>query len=224
MALAISEPVAELIATTNASSYSLGAFTPSANAFLALICGAMGQTSGFSISGGGLNWFSLLSNPTALDSSGIWCAQCPASPVSTTITMTCNAASTGVIMMAFMVTGHDLGITPIRQFVANSGAAATNPSVTFPLNLDTTNGYVAGWIGTLGGSNVSTPPTSWTEIADAGFTAPVRSGSAAFRVGGETGTTVTFTVASQNWGCYGIEFYLSGNSTFKRHLSLSGVG
>ncbi len=134
----------------------------------------------------------------------------PATTASMTFAFDCTGdAATGCVIIIFQITGADLfARNPIKQFITG-GATSTNATGTFSTGLNTNNGYIAGWGGQLAAGS-STPPTSWTENGDLGYSTPTSNGAGAYR-GGENGTTVvTFTNASTNWGFVGAEIYADG--------------
>lgn len=205
MAVTVTEAVAEVNSTTNAATYSFGAFTPTANAQLIVMVFATGTTlASPTMSGGGLAWRLLdsqLYNTT--DTAYVFTARVGSSPSSTTITFDCTGDNaTGASMVAFSVTGNNPWI---RQVKKGSGTTA-DPSLTMDLALKTDNAYVAAF-----GINRSTPTATspgsgaWTEVADAGYSTPNNGAAGAFRNGGETGSTVTFTAASGNWAMFAVE-------------------
>lgn len=206
MAISISEPVAETADTSNTNTYTLGAFTPTANALLVVFAFATGTVAAATMTGGGMQWFrvaSQLFNTT--DTAYVFVAQAPASPSSTTVTFDCTGDNaTGCILMAFQVTGHN-PFVPIKQVVTGANAGSANPALTVG-TMNTNNGYCAGF-GMPRNPPTSAPPTSWTEIADIGVNLPAQGGTGAFRAGGETGTTVTFTSSSAAWGAVFIEIW-----------------
>lgn len=207
----ITEPVAELTSSTDASSYAMTAFTPSANAVLVVFVHAAGTVSAGSMTGGGLTWTketSVLNNTT--DTNYLFWAKTGSSPSSTTVTFDCTGdAATGVIMAAFQATGADIVTSnPIKQYQTNAVTAA-NPTVTMTSALTTTNGYVGFFAGPRN-PPTSTPPTSWTETLDTGHTSPAQGAAGAYRNGGETGSTVTFTATSFAHGIIVAEIYDSG--------------
>ncbi len=201
MAIAITEPTAEVASTTNTSSYALGAFTPTAGALLVVLAFIDGNvaTAPTISPTTGVTW----SAPTRVtynttDTAALFIGQVTAgTPSSITITVnTNNGNATGACLHVHQVTGHNV-IAPVAQIVTATGSAA-NPSFTRAA-ANTNNGYIAG-IGKAANPPTSTPPTSWTETADTGHTSPVAGSTTAFRAGGETSTTVTFTIASGAWG------------------------
>lgn len=224
MAIAITEPVAENVVTTNATSYSLGAFTPTANSLLVIGASLSGTLATLVISGGGLVWNHIITF-IQTDIFTIAWAQVGGSPASTTITATADTTATGGGVCAFQVTGHDItGITPIKQATKKSSTGSQiNANILFDQAMDTNNGYIALWSGGLGGTS-STPPTGWTETVDAAYTVPARNFAAAFRATGETASTVTFTNATTNWTCVGLEVFVAGASPLRKGLASLGCG
>ena len=56
MALAMSEPIAEVSSGTDGTGFSTGSFTPTANSLLTVMVFASGTTAAGSMSGGSLSW------------------------------------------------------------------------------------------------------------------------------------------------------------------------
>jgi len=217
MAFAVTEPVAELATTTNATSYALGAFTPAANSVLAVLVFATNTIASGTMTGGGLTWTQRTSQLyNLLHTAYLFTASVGASPSSTTITFDCTGdAASGCVMMAFQVTDADT-IVPVRQVQPGSGALG-NPSVTFPTTLLTVNAYIAGF-GIPRNPPASTPPASWTEVADTGYGTPTSGATGAYRATGETGTTVTFTSALGNWGMIAVEINIREHGNLSQTL------
>lgn len=208
--VSISEPTVEIASTSNATSYAMGAFTPTANAVLVVFVYASGTVAAGTMTGGSLTWQRLSSTAynAGADTAYIFWAVAGASPASTTITFDCTGdAGTGAMLHVFQFTGVDTA-NPIRQWQVASGTAA-NPAVSLSMAMLTGNGYAAGF-GINRSSPTSTPPANWTETADTGYTSPTAGGTAAYRAGGETGSAVTFTAASGNWGGTFVEVWASG--------------
>jgi hypothetical protein len=209
--IGISEPVAELASSTNTSSYAIGAFTPAAYSFLVVLVFADGTVAAApTMTGGNLTWTRqqrIVYNTT--DMACIFTAPVGASPVSTNPTFDCTGDNaTGVVMMAFQVIGYDQ-VTPIVQSDSEARTAA-NPTDTWNA-MDTNNGYIAGFGKPLN-PPVSTPPADWVETADIGHTVPVAGAASAYRVNGETGTTIIFTSASGAYGILAIEIHVGNVS------------
>lgn len=210
MALAVSRPIAVINSTSNASSYAMAAFTPTANALLVLFIWASDTwVDPGSVSGGGLTWSAAVPStpfPTygasGQHSAYMYYAQVGGSPASTTVTWNCAAdAATGAVMVLFQVTGHDTS-SPIVQALRQDCGTAANPSIAVAA-MNTANAYLAG-VGTTRSPPTSTPPTNWTEVADNGYSTPTNGATAAYRVNGETGTSVQFTTASSTAGFVGL--------------------
>lgn len=204
MALTINEPVAEVQSTTNASTYAMTAFTPTANALLVVLVFATGTVAAGSMTGGGLTWTrqtSQLYNTT--DTAYVFTAKVGGSPASTTITFDCTGdAATGANMRVHQITGTNV---QFRQAKANA-ASSTNPTVTFdraPLN---TSAIIAGF-GINRTTPGSTPPTRWTDTSDGGYSTPNSGASTAYRNGGLTSDTITFTAATGNWAALAVEVW-----------------
>lgn len=227
MAIAITEPIAELLSTTDAqATYALSAFTPTANSILTVDVHVRGSISEGTVSGGGLTWNLLLKTDNAGGSGFLatYYAVVGASPVSTTITYTtADALTTACLMCAHQATGYN-ALNPFAQTQSNV-QTAINPTVTLTQNMNTLNGYISTWI--VGRSTpTSTPPTGWTETVDGGVGTPNSGMASAHRAGGETGNTVTFTASSGTWVIhfYEINEASIGGTGRKPTLALLGVG
>jgi hypothetical protein len=217
-AIGVTEGAAEIVSTSQSSTYAFGSFTPATNnviVVIALVRGSVGVGSITNTSGTSLTW-TLKTSATfnaGADTVYVLWAITPSSTAASVYTVSSGAdAGTGCVAYMFQFSGADL-LTPdpLKQAVTNSGTS-TNPTATVTA-LGTLNGYASAWAGGLSSSNpanVSTPPTSWTEIGDNGFASPTTNGTGAFRAGGETGTSVTFTAASTTWGLAAVEVYVSG--------------
>lgn len=225
MAIAVSEPVAEISSTANVNSYATGSFTPTASSLLVIHGVIFGSADSImTVSGGSLIWNTAYTTLRgAISPTEIYIvayAQVGASPSSMTITMAVTDVGTGAQGAIFQYTGHDV-TSPVRQ-VKESEAVSTNGSVTMDAAMVTTSGYSAMLEGRFTASNSVTEPSSWTETADTFISTPNRSMASAYRAGGETGSTITFTHASTNWVLTAIEINVA--STLKRHFMLMGVG
>lgn len=219
MAIACTEPVAEIVSTSNASTYDFASFTPTASALLvviAMVRGSVGVGTMVNVSGTSLTWTrkTAFAWNAGADTMYVHWAKVPASTVASVYRVDTGAdGGTGCIAYMYQFTGHDAVTSdPIKQ-IATNAAATANPVATFATALNTNNGYCAGWEGALSSANpanVSAPPVSWTEVGDNGFATPTTNGSGAFRAGGETGTTVTFTAGATTYGIIAVEVYVDG--------------
>jgi hypothetical protein len=205
MAIAVTVPTAAVAFTTNVTSYALGAFTPTGNAILVFIVTATGTVDPGTVTDTlGLKWIKIASQLyDAVDTIYAFYAITPAAPGSDTITFNCAGdAATGCVLQIFQFTGADL-ITPIVQSAKNAVTGA-NPVATFKQAMQTLNGYCAVF-GNQTNPPGATIPTSWTQNASTGYITPTAGAQGAYRAGGETITTVTFTLASQAYGMIAVE-------------------
>lgn len=205
MAIAITVPTAAVATTTNATSYALGAFTPTGNAILVLIQRGTGPSMvQGSVAGGSLNWIRVKGLVVGTSLVEAFFAVTPASPASCTATYTLGGSVTGTgsVLQIFSFTGADL-LTPIRQ-TCTGNATSTNPTHVFPNAMGTNNGY-CGVFGNGVNPPAATLPTSWTQNASTGYATPAAGAQGGYRAAGETTTTVTWTLASSTWLSIGVE-------------------
>lgn len=206
MAVTITEPTAEVASTSNAASYSLASFTPSANSLLIAFAAVGSGTSAGAISStGGLSWVRVgtaqLYNST--DYVHVFYAQAGASPSASVISYTQVGNATGCVLAVFQVTGHNT-VTPVAQ-VAQNATTAANPTATFSNARLTTNGTVAFFGMPRNPPTSAVPNGSWTETLDTGVNSPALGASGGYRASGETATAVTFTSASAAYGIVAVE-------------------
>lgn len=223
MAVTIAEAVAEKVDTSNASTYDFGAFSPNTNKILVVLAGVTATVatgSMVNVSGTSLTW-KQAGRATWASGANTMYAYWALTPGSTSSSVyrvdVTGDAGTACIAYMFEFSGaHYNSINPIRQIKFGANTASTNATVTFNTAMDTNNGYCAAWWGALSSSNpanVSTPPSTgggWTEIGDNGLANPTTNASGAYRATGETGTSVTFTNNSTNWGCVAVELFADG--------------
>ena len=214
MALAVSEAVAEVAVTTNAQSYATGSFTPAADSLLVAIFHTQNTAINGGISGGSLTWDQRLIN-VATHVSGIYTAQVGASPSSMTVTFDCTGdAASGCVMYVFQVTGHNTSAPVPQAAVRKTGVSANTPTLDFGSNLDTNNAYCVILINSTNPVGV-TDPASFTNIGSGGFNTPTTGHSGAYRVNGETGTTLTWGGAGASaWITQGIEIAVAAGAPF----------
>lgn len=209
-----SDPVAGLASTSQAASYSMTAFTPTAQSLLVVMVFATGTVvADPTMTGGGLTWNLESAQTVGANKLAIFWARVGASPVSTTISFSCSGDNaTGCVMSVIQFLGYDQIVkNPIRQFrQSTSTTTSTNANITFPSALVTTNGYAAAFYGGLG-ANSSTQPTGWTEADDIAYTTPNTNQGVAYRAGGlTTAGAFAWTNASTTWQVQGVEVYVSG--------------
>lgn len=199
--------------TNNTATYSFPSFSPDTNATLVVIAlvratvaaGAMATISGTSVT-----WTQKTTGTMngGADTIYVYWANTPSSTVPSVYQVQVTGDNgAGIVAAIWSCAGSDIvRADPIRQANINSGAS-TNPVTGTLTALDTNNGYVAAWMGTLTGCPVSTEPGGWTEDLDDCWTVPTSNGSAAHRSTGETGTAIQFTAATSTWGLGFAEVY-----------------
>jgi hypothetical protein len=210
-AIGVTRPVAEINVTTNGTGYAFGAFTPSSNATLVMFAAVSGTAQTTATVTGGLTWTQkcAVTYNTSNRMYVMW-ANTGSSPGSLTFTFNvASDAGTGAVIAMYQFTDSDIVTSdPIKQCATNATTAA-NPVATFGVAMGTLNGYAAAF-GLPRSPPTSTAPGSWTETHDVGYATPTSGGAGAYRAGGETGTTVTFTSASAAYGIAAVEVYVSG--------------
>lgn len=222
MALAVSEPVAEYISNSDASSYThSSSYTPTANSLQVIFVGATGTVAASPTLTGGSGWTTA---PTLQATKGSWNAGANtiycfvglagASPGSFTAVFDCTGdAATGCTMSFFEITGAATSSYVVQMAAINSVVGA-NPTFTFGSNLNTNNCYLAAICTTTNPANV-TEPSGWaTERVDSGHTSPTTGIWAGYRVNGESGTTITATKASSTHGGLAIEIAAASGATY----------
>ena len=179
---------------TNANSYAFGAFTPTANSLLGVVVGVTGTNPLPTISDdGGLTWTLRQNNDSASLSIRMWTAPTPASPTSTTITISFTGATSGIGEVV-EVAGGTFG-----QSTTGSGTAGTTPAATMAAAINTTSAVVATVINLTNPAGI-TEPADYTESQDIGHVAPATGLESAFRASGETASTITWGgTSASNW-------------------------
>lgn len=233
MALVITEATPELLDTTNATSYSMAAFVPTANSLIVVPVWATATAAslgGISANAPGtFTWTKLLfgdiTDTGVVLSYFLWIGQVGASPVSSVIEFTCTGdTASSCQMVAWQVTGHNAA-SPYAQ-VKHLRTSGADPIITLDQAMNTLNGYCAGvFIGRT--APLSTPPASWTEICDGGILNPAIGITAAHRVNGETGSTVQFvllTNADIHMLFIEINEASQGAAVTPKRMMLMGVG
>ncbi len=218
MPIGVSEPVAEIVDSSNVATYDFGSFTPTAGELLvclAIVRATAGLGTMINVSGTALQW-TRRQHLFASDGAYLFWAKVPTGPAASVYRIDCAGdAGTGCGAYMFSFSGADMTtVDPIKQF-KGAGAISTNPTVTLDAAMGTNNGYCAMWMGALSSTNpanVSASPGggAWTEVGDNGFATPTSNFSGAYRAGGETGSAVTFTAASTTWGMIAAEIYVAG--------------
>jgi len=191
MAVTITKPSSQIGNTSNVAVYSMApSFLPSALSKLLVFANASATATG-SISGaGGISWNAIASlNPQGTGNSArLFSGDVGASPSSVAINVDYTGDNaTGCTAAAVQITGPALDVVQLVQ-VASVG---TNPVVQFPASVDSNNGYLVGII-MASGLGVITAPAGWTTIA-ASYATPATGLVVAYRAGGETAASFTFS-------------------------------
>jgi hypothetical protein len=192
-------------ATTNASSYASGSFTPAVGDLLVgmvVASGTKATSPTFTANAGAITFKPVAAAPLAasVDTMYLFVAeQLVSSAVSMTATFTCTQdAATGAVVMVASVSGMArTGLSAVRQLETAMNVAAGTPALSFPAACLTGNPTI-GLIGNATNPAGLTPPTSWTEPAggDTGYNTPPTGAEYVYRDSGFTGTTVTWGSSS----------------------------
>lgn len=212
MALSISEPTAEATDNSDGTSYApLTAYTPAANSLQIVFVFAAGTVAAGSMTGGSLTWHQLGRRASGAGSTlYVFAAQAGASPASCDPTFDCTGdGATGVTMAALEVTGHNQNC-PFRQ-IGGAAANAADPSVPFGTALLTSNAYVMG-IGVNRTAPAYTPFSGSTETCDTGHTTPNSGMELAYKINGNTGTSLAATGTTGNYAAIALEINEASNA------------
>lgn len=207
-AVSVSSPIAAFSSSTDTNIYAMGAYTPTANTVQVVYVQAAQTVAAGDMTGGSLTWImaeSVASNG-GVDTGYLFYTVVGSSPVSTNPTFDCTGDNaSGVIMLAFEISGVNLS-NPLRQ-IKSAINTSSNPTITMDSSFSTNSAYIYGVSAPRNPASY-TPPGSWTEPTgyDTGHTSPARGAAGAYRAGGETGSTVTITGSSANWGLIVAEF------------------
>lgn len=211
MALSLTFPVSAINDTANDGPYTFGAFTPTADSLLVVMVWLSDDNADATISGGGLTWTNreLKSRGLNPGTHYLWTAPVGGSPSSTTITISSPLGCSGCFAVVAQFTGQHAS-SPIVQTKSGDGNSS-NPSLTLSQAMNTNNTYLIG-VEREANPAAVTQPTSWTEQLDVGHNNPATGYEAAYRAGGETGSTVTTTAASASWSMLFIEIAPGGTA------------
>lgn len=231
MAIAIAEPAAIYIDSSDASIYtSTNTWTPAANDVIVGFISATGTT---------------LASPTLTSLSETWTLQTSATfnsgvntiycfttaitgtPTLTTPVFNCTGDSaTGCIMAFLTFTGADTS-SPVVQTKIKNSTTGSNPSIIFDASLNTNNGYAFASANTANPYTMTSAPTGWSIFNDTGHGSPTAGFWDGYRAGGESGTTITATRGSINHGIIGIEIKATSSASVTSiwgNLQMMGVG
>lgn len=220
-----------VFSTSNVSSYTSSSFNPQVGDLLVVMCACSGTVAAApTMTDSQGNTYALVHSRTKnAGADTIYtfvCNSLIAAAVATTVTFDCSAdPATGCITEVVTARGMTrTGAGAVRQVGGTpNGAAAGTPAFTFPSAVLTGNPTV---IGAFNGASPATltPPTSWTEFGDTGYSTPTTGGEFAGRNSGFTGTTVTWgSTSATAWGTIGIELD-STTAPIELTASMAGAG
>lgn len=183
--------------TSNASTYASSAFTPALNELLVVFVIASGTVATPTMTDSQGLGFALVESTTkngGVDSIYCFIATSLAAASSMTVTFNCTGdAATGAIILVAGVSGMSrVGQDALRQTAVTANhASGSAPAATFASAVLTGNPTI-GCVGNGTSPANLTPPASWTELADTGYSTPTTGGEYASRDSGFTGTTITW--------------------------------
>lgn len=211
--------------TSNGTSYTTGAFTPTAGNYLIAFVTAMDTAvQGTLTDSQGLSWTlidSQVSNSTNMQLAYI--SDTGAAATSTTVTWDCTGdAATGAIISVIQASGTD-GL--VRQSALSSGGASTTPTLVFSNACLTSSGVI------MRASNTTNPhgmtaPTGYTARGGNSQNTPTNGGVGWELNSGETSATITSGGTSASaWSMVGIELFTTGvGITHPSSGALTGQG
>jgi hypothetical protein len=204
--------------TANSDPYASGLFTPAAGDWLIVRV----TTSGTGIIGtlsssAGLLFDKLVSTTDYSNGQSnfprhllVFAAQTMAANSNQTVTFTHGGTPTGASIDVVRVAGFTGAVRRIAQFSSAMGAAGTTPAVAMPAAFLTGNGGI-GFLSNGANPATVTPPASWTETFDAGYSTPLVGSERAVRTSGETGSTITWgSTSGTAWAAAVVEIMETG--------------
>jgi hypothetical protein len=208
--------------TLDGTSYASGSFTPAANDLIVVTVYASGtavaNSPGTMTDSQGLGFTRVTSASGAPNSVYLFVANKLAAASAMTVTFAATGDdATGSIITVWRVAGMSrTGQSAVKQsktFV--NGNAGNSPTVSFSADCNTNNPTIA-LVGNQANPAGLTPPTLWTEPAEAdvGYSTPIRGAEAVFRNTGFTGTTIKWGSASATvWHVVAVELDTSAAPT-----------
>jgi hypothetical protein len=212
--------------STDGTTFQSALFTPAAGDYLiAFVVGSETTTTGVFDSDQTLNWemiYSAVSN--SVNMLMVYAARLPAAATSGRVYWDCpddpaTACAIAVARVASSESGYIRQVSPL-----GSGAASTNPSVTFSANCLTGNSVL------FFATNLSSPfgvtkPTGYTLLGATSSTLPNCGIQTSSKDSGETGTTITtLTTSATAWNAIAVEIYTSGTGAEQNRSSTGYYG
>lgn len=224
--------------TSNTTSYAAASFTPAVGDLIVVLVEASGTVAAApTLTDNQSGTYTLirqqLRNANA-DSQYLFVRNAlVASAVGHILTFDCSSdAATGATVAAASVSGLSrTGASAVRQSAGNNGGSAVTPAATFGAACLTGNPVFAFASNTLNPA-AFTPPATFAEKADTGYSTPAKGLEYATVDSGFTGTAVTWgAVTTTNWGTIVAELdtkllftgTLAKTSTLSSSMSAAGV-
>ncbi|HEV8455340.1 MAG TPA: hypothetical protein VGQ24_10630 [Gemmatimonadales bacterium] len=193
--------------TLNVSSYASGAFTPAVGDLLVAFIGKTASVNDGSLTDSQGGTWTLIRNAgkvASADTLQLFVRnQLIASASSMTVTYDCTGdAATGCIIQVASVAGmFRTGASAVSQNAAeNNQAAGGTPAPVFAFNCQTGNPTLGAVFNATNPATM-TPPASWTEQNDTGYSTPGTGQEYVSRDSGFTGTTITWGSTSGTAFC-----------------------
>lgn len=199
-------PGVSIASTTDANSYTTGAFTPAAGDLLVVMF-AVATPPNQPVSVLGSDGIIFVQAAISGTNRFVYIADRLANAVSQTVTIDFGAAgATALCGSVERVSGMTrVGLDARRQFDDDNGGSATVPGVDLPAVALSSNPIL---VMCGNGSNPAalTPPVNWTESFDVGVGTPTTGYESASRANGFTGQAIDWAAASATaWRAIGIE-------------------
>ena len=191
----------------NTAAYTTASFTPTVNDLILVFTVASGEGNTGTLSDSGGGSYTVVTTARYNSSTATITAFVANALVTTsagiTVTTTYGAdAATGQIAFIAGISGMTLtGASAIKQSTVLQNQAASTPTPVFAANVSSSNTTI-GVVGNATNPATLTPPASWTEQTDTGYTTPATGGEYVSRDNGFNGTTVTW--ASTSASVYGV--------------------
>lgn len=183
---------------TDAATYTTASFTPANNdllvAFAVVTATAAAGSMSDSLGGG---WTAITTALKAASADKLWCFIRDDLSDGSALTVTMDVTGdngTGCVLFVARVSG--MTRTGSNGAAKQSAVQSNQPAITTPAPVFAaaalTGNPTLGFVSNATTPAALTPPTSWTEQADTGISAPVTGGEYVSRDSGFTGTTITW--------------------------------
>lgn len=202
----VTGPTIGIASTVSTTSYTLGAFTPTANSILVCFVNATGTLSTTTtMTGGGLTWilqstaaYNTVQTPT--DTMYCFTAIVGGVPVSTTPTFNIAVAPTGANMCIAQITGININVVQVSPTIG-SGSASTS----FISQPTTISAKFIGYAGGLTTAGTTAAPTNYTLLDNIAYITPSSNMATAFNNGTDSNKFPAFTTTTTNFASMAVE-------------------